>query len=382
MRIVVAPDKFKGSLGAREVAENIAAGLRDVIRDAQVTLLPVADGGEGTAEVIGHARGGEWLTCSAHDALGRSIETRYRWIAATATAIMEMSEAAGSWRLAPGELNPNRANTFGVGEMLLDAAKRGAQKIVVGLGGSATTDGGFGMARALGFRFLDRNGRALTGDVLDLFGLSDISAPEKLQLPHITAAADVGAPLLGPTGATHTFASQKGARSDQLAQFEAAVARLADVVAKDLGCDFRAERGAGAAGGLGFGLMSFCGAEMSSGFELVAEIIGLRGAIEAADVIVTGEGRLDAQTLEGKAPAGVARMSRSAGKRVFAIVGSTNDDARATALFDRVWVLARSPITSAEAIQRAGELLRIRARELALTLETESAAGSPAKKFS
>ena len=159
MRILIAPDKFKGSLSAREVADNIAAGLREVLPAAIIETIPVADGGEGTAEVICHASGGEWVTCEAHDALGRAITARYVWLRDRKLAVMEMSEAAGLWRIAPHERDPGRANSYGVGEMLLDATGRGATEIILGLGGSATNDGGFGMARALGFRFLNSGWR-------------------------------------------------------------------------------------------------------------------------------------------------------------------------------------------------------------------------------
>jgi glycerate kinase len=368
MRILVAPDKFKGSLRAREVAASIAAGLRDVLPDADITLLPVADGGEGTAVVIAHVRGGEWKTCAAHDAIGRRVEARYFRIAGGGPAVMEMSEAAGMSRLRADELDPGRASTFGVGEMLLHALRSGSEEIIIGLGGSATSDGGFGLARALGFRFLDAGAKELGGNVLDLLRLEHICPPAPLNLGRIITAADVRTPLLGPTGATFTFASQKGASAEQLPQLEAALARLTEVVAKDMSRDFASTPGAGAAGGLGYGLMSFAGAEMQSGFDVVADLIGLRDAVERADVVITGEGRLDAQTCEGKAPAGVAQMARSAGRRVFAIVGCSDEASPAPTLFDAVCVLARPPVTPAESVFRAAPLLRERARELALQL--------------
>ena len=322
MRILVAPDKFKGSLDAPVVAANIAAGLRDVLPEAQITLLPVADGGEGTANAICAAATGEWHTCEVRDANGAIVTARYCTIDRGARAVCEGSEAVGLWRTAGHARDIDVASSFGVGEMLADAAARGVRNIIVGLGGSATNDGGFGMARALGFRFFDSAGGELPNRVSALQRLSRIVAPHSLRLPHITVAADVRNPLLGARGATRVFAKQKGARDDRLDVFEQALARLAEVVANDLGVDVRDEIGAGAAGGLGFGLVSFCGAELQSGFEVVAEAIGLANAIAAADIVVTGEGCLDAQTLEGKAPAGVARLARAAGKRVFAIVGS------------------------------------------------------------
>lgn len=383
MRILVAPDKFKGSLGAREVADNIAAGLRDILPEATIEILPVADGGEGTAEVISQASVGEWVKCAAHDALGRTITARYFWLREKSIAVMEMSEAAGLWRLAPDERDPLSANTLGVGEMLKDAASRGAKEILIGLGGSATNDGGMGLARALGFRFLadDQRELATLGELIQLAQIiPSVSAPNSTGLtsqvreplnrafPRVMAAVDVRNPLLGARGATRTFGPQKGGTAEQLEVLERALARLAEVVAHDLGCDFREAPGAGAAGGLGFGLMSFCGAEVRPGFEIVAEFIDLESAIQRADVVITGEGKLDSQTLEGKAPAGVARLARRNGKRVYAIAGAATADPAVLEVFDGVFALVTPAITREEAISRAAELLRERARELAAIL--------------
>ena len=380
MRILVAPDKFKGSLNAREVAKNIAVGLRDILPDAAIVTMPLADGGEGTADVIREARGGEWVTCAAHDALGRAIEARYVWLRDPATAVMEMSEAAGGWRIAPEERDLLRATTYGVGEMMKDAASRGAQEILIGLGGSATNDGGFGMARALGLRFfgIDHEHERELENPSDLVRLTRIVPNEatgnltalsrqvgKAAFPKVVGAADVRNPLLGPRGATRTFGPQKGGTPAQLEVLERALEQLTEIVWRDLGCDFRETSGGGAAGGLGFGLMSFCGATVRPGFDVVAELVGLKPAIERTDIVITGEGRLDEQTLEGKAPAGVAQLARSSGKRVFAIVGSSSESPGVRNLFDGILVLARPPIAPEESIARAGELLQERGRELA-----------------
>jgi len=362
MRILIAPDKFKGSLSAREVAENIASGLRDVLPEAVLAIHPVADGGEGTASAIHRATGGEWVNCAAHDALGRPIEARYLWLPERATAVMEMSEAAGMGRIAPTERDLRKADTFGVGEMLHHASKHGASKIVIGLGGSATNDGGFGMARALGFQFLANDHELKKTD--DLLKLERIVRPQRT-FPEIIAAVDVQNPLLGTRGATRTFGPQKGGTQEQLEMLEQALFRLAEIVARDLGTDFKETPGAGGAGGLGFGLLSFCGATIRPGFDVVADLGGLNAEIEKADIVITGEGRLDEQTLEGKAPAGVARLARAAGKRVFAIVGSFGETPAVSALFDSVLVLARPPITPKASVARAATLLQERARELA-----------------
>jgi glycerate 2-kinase len=376
MRILIAPDKFKGSLSAQQVAENIALGIRDVIPDAQIEIAPVADGGEGTAEVICKARGGEWVTCHAHGPLGNPIEARYVWLSENASAVIEMSEAAGLRALKDGVRDVLRANTFGVGEMLLDGAKRGAREIIVGLGGSVTNDGGFGMARALGFRFFDQQDNEIEKTV-DLISVVRIEAPVAAGVSparqpasasggppqiRIAAACDVKNPLLGENGATRTFGPQKGATPDELEILERALMRLADTVTRELGCDFRNNPGAGAAGGLGFGLMSFCSGKLRAGFDIVADAVELEEKIRSADVVITGEGKLDRQTLEGKAPAGVALLARKFGKRVFAVVGRAAPDQQVRDTFDRVYELGGS-------IPQARELLRERARELGSTLK-------------
>ena len=265
---------------------------------------------------------------------------------------MEMSEAAGLGRIVPDERDPFRVNTYGVGEMLLDAAQRGAREIIVGLGGSATNDGGFGMARALGFRFL-ADQRELTNGPAELISLTRIvrDVEASLHLPRIIGAADVRNPLLGARGATRTFGPQKGATPDQLEVLEESLARLADVVARDLGCDFREADGAGAAGGLGFGLMSFCGATIRPGFDLVAEMVDLGAAIQ-------------------RAPAGVARLARVMGKRAYAIVGCATESPAVLQVFDGVYALVTPAITVEEAMSRTKELLRERARELVRALSS------------
>ena len=373
MHILIAPDKFKGSLSAREVAENIAKGLRDVLPEATINVVPVADGGEGTAEVICDALGGSWVNCAAHDPIGREIDARYGWIQKRKLAVMEMNEAARMRRLSESERDPLRANTFGVGEMLLDAARRRADQITIGLGGSATNDGGFGMARALGFRFFEHppspgSGAAGEQELSRIVKLEWIEKPKNLALPKMVAAVDVRNPLLGENGATRVFGPQKGVTSDEIDILERALTKFADVVSNDLKVDYRDEPGAGAAGGLGFGLMSFCGAVIRPGFDVVAESVGLESKMEDVDVVITGEGSLDRQTLEGKTPAGVARLARKLGKRVFAIVGRASEDRQVRELFDEVYVLAQPGMSEKENIARAAELLQKRARELAESL--------------
>jgi len=389
MKILIAPDKFKGALNARDVAENIAEGLHEVLPNAEIEIAPMADGGEGTAEAICEARSGSWLKCKAHDPIGREIEARYGWIEDGNLAVMEMSEAAGMRRLAENEQDPIRATTFGVGEMILDAKNRDAHEIIIGLGGSATNDGGWGLARALGYRFYS-DARELKKDVSELRNLTRITFPEKVvgalvpsaqpkdrrltqpplqrTLPTIIAAVDVRNPLLGDSGATQVFGPQKGASRDELKVLEQALTRLVNVVAEDFGFDYRDKPGAGAAGGLGFGLMSFCGATIRPGFDVVAEAVGLESKMKYADMVITGEGSLDRQTLEGKTPAGVARLARKLGKKVFAIVGRYDGNPQVRELFDGVYQLARPDMSEKEQMKHAGKLLREKARDLAKAL--------------
>jgi glycerate 2-kinase len=391
VKILIAPDKFKGALNAREVAENIEQGLHDVLPGASIEIVSMADGGEGTAEAICEARSGSWLKCKAHDPIGREIEARYGWIENGKLAVMEMSEASGMRRLTENERDPVRTTTFGVSEMILDAANRGANQIIVGLGGSATNDGGWGMARALGYRFFS-DARELKENVSELRNLTKIEVPTAANASpawtvspasskmrptsssggppqlKIIAAVDVRNPLLGDNGATQVFGPQKGASNDELKVLEQALTRLANVVAEDFGFDYRDKPGAGAAGGLGFGLVSFCGATIRPGFDVVAEAVELESKMKDADVVITGEGSLDRQTLEGKTPAGVARLARKLGKKVFAIVGRDKGDRQADELFDQVYELARPDMSEKEQMKHAGELLREKAQELAQEL--------------
>jgi len=389
VRFLIAPDKFKGVLNAREVAENIANGLRDAVSDAKIDIVPMADGGEGTAEAICDSLGCSWVTCQAHDPIGRQIDGHYGWLVPSKLAVMEMSEAAGMRRLSEERRDPVRASTFGVGEMILDAASRRANEIIIGLGGSATNDGGFGMARALGFKFFSDE-KELTDRVSELAKLTKITLPEKVvgalvpsarpkkkrltqpplrhALPKIIAAVDVQNPLLGENGATQVFGPQKGASEDELKILEEALTRLADVIAEDFGFDYRDKHGAGAAGGLGFGLLSFFGATIQPGFDVVAEAVRLELKMKGVDIVITGEGSLDRQTLEGKTPAGVARLACNLGKTVFAIAGRYDGNQQVRELFDEVYELASPEMTEKEQMKHAGELLREKARELAQSL--------------
>ena len=357
MRILIAPDKFKGSLSALEAARAIRRGIGQALSGAEIVETPVADGGEGTMEAIHAARGGEWIGLDARDPLGRLVSARYLWLADDSTAVIEMCEASGMRHLKAEERNPLAASTFGTGEIIRAAMDRGATRIVAGLGGSATNDGGFGMAAALGYRFLTSDGEPLNAIPSSLLALTAIRPDQVPPMPEIVAACDVRNPLLGPNGATRVYGPQKGADEKAIAFLERALENLADVAAQDLGCDFRNEQGAGAAGGTGFGLLTFCHAQIRSGFDLVAGYLKLEAAIAAADLVITAEGSLDAQTLEGKAAFGVAQLARKHGKRAVIFAGSVSPGVDWSGIFDAVHPLHDGSLTVEESMRDAANLL-------------------------
>lgn len=356
MRILIAPDKFKGSLSALEAADAIARGFRDCFADAEIRIAPIADGGEGTCAAIHAALGGSWRSVATRGPLGEPIDAQYLWLE-PATAVIEMSEASGMWRVPAGRRDPMRASTFGTGEMIRDAAGRGAREILVGLGGSATNDGGAGMAAALGWRFLTSDGDPLEPVPANLLALERIHPPEAPDLPPVIALCDVRNPLLGPRGASRTYGPQKGADKQMVETLEAGLENLADVAAAELGSDWRESPGAGAAGGLGFGLLTFCGAEIRSGFAEVARVSRLDEAVAEADIVITGEGCIDAQTCEGKGPAGIAQLARRHRKPVIAFAGTLSGASEAEALFDAICPIADRPMALDEAVRDAAALL-------------------------
>lgn len=368
MRILIAPDKFKGSLTAPDAARAIAKGVARAWPQAAIREIPVADGGEGTMEAIHSALGGEWVRAAARDPLGRRVDCRYLWLP-DRTAVIGMSEASGMWRLRAKERSPLFASTFGTGELMLDAIRRGASRILVGLGGSATNDGGIGMASALGWRFLTSDGEPLDAVPANLLALTSIRQGDLPEMREVIALSDVRNPLLGPTGATRVFGPQKGVDAESSGYLEQGLENLADVGAHDVGCDFRNEPGAGAAGGLGFGLLTFCGAKIRPGFETIAEFLGLESEIAAADIILTGEGSLDAQTLHGKGPLAIAQLARKHGKRVVAFAGVVSKEVDWNEYFDAAHAIGEG-LDPAESIRDAANLLEQCAHRTATLLQT------------
>jgi len=332
MRVVIAPDKFKGSLSAREVAEAVASGLSQF---HSADLCPVADGGEGFADALGsrHER-----VEAIRDPLGRPVSATYGWVDAT-TAVIGMSEASGIHRLAPHERNPWETSTFGTGQLILHAASHGASRILVGLGGSATNDAGAGLAAALGWQFLTSDGEPMDPGRPISSPSSASSRPKRSPFPASWPRADVRNPLLGPHGASRVYARQKGADDRMIEHLEMALDHLAGLVAEQIGIDYRLLPGAGAAGGLGYGLATFCSAELQPGFPLVASAMRLEERIAAADLVITGEGRLDSQTMYGKAPVEVARLAKKHGKHTALVCGQCEPGAEAAEWFDFVIAL-------------------------------------------
>ena len=349
MKILIAMDKFKGSLTATQAGEAVARGLHPLPCD----LCPIADGGEGTCEAIITATGGHWQAVNVFDAIGRPAIARYG-LCPNGDAVMEMSAASGLAQVSDQPLTPHLASTYGTGLMMLDAIQHGAKRIIIGIGGSATNDGGIGMAQALGHKFLDDEGNEVTNLPKDFERVARIERGS-LVVPEILVACDVDNPLLGERGATRVYGTQKGVKDH--AFFEARLQKLADLIQRDFGVDHRHEPGAGAAGGLGFGLMSFCNARLVSGFDLVAQVTGLESRMTDASLVVTGEGRVDGQTLFGKGPAGVAEMARRRGLPVIAVAGSVENSPAVRARFDEAYAVKPEAMPLAEAMTRGAELI-------------------------
>jgi glycerate kinase len=312
VRVLVAPDKFKGSLGAAAVGEAMARGVRRAAPAAAVTVAALADGGEGTTEALTQGLGGELHEVTVTGPLGDEVRACFARLSDGRVAL-EMSAASGLGLVAPERLDALSASSFGTGELLRAALGSAADaEVVVGIGGSASTDGGAGAAAAVGWRFLDRRGRPLPpggGALQRLARIDPGGVDPAISAATIVGASDVGNRLLGPDGAARVFGPQKGASAEDVARLEDGLARLAERTRADLGLDVATRWGSGASGGLGAGLMAFFGAALRPGFDVVAEAVGLPGRLEVADVVMTGEGRLDAGSLTGKAPVGVARLA-------------------------------------------------------------------------
>lgn len=322
-KILLVPDSFKGTLSSRQVCQVMAGQLRRFFPQAQVKSIPVADGGEGSVEAFLAAAGGERRTRTVTGPFGEPVEAFYGILGDGRTAVIEMAACAGLL-LAEGRLNPERATTYGVGELLLAAKEAGCTKAILGLGGSCTNDGGVGAAAALGAKFTRADGAAFvpSGGTLGEIAALDVSpVAQALQGMELTAMCDIDNPLYGDAGAAAVFAPQKGADAAMVARLDAGLRHLGQVSARCLGRDFSHLPGAGAAGGLGFGMAAFCGAQLRMGIDAVLDAVGFDSLLPGTDVVFTGEGKIDSQSARGKVVSGVAARCRKAGVPVVAVVG-------------------------------------------------------------
>ena len=363
MKIVVAPDSFKENLSAGEVAGAIARGIRDAVPDVEVVCVPMADGGEGTVEALVDATAGRFVEQTVTAPLGDSTLAHFGILGDGHTAVIEMASASGLPLVPPGKRNPLVTTTFGTGELILGALDLGVRKILIGIGGSATVDGGAGMANALGVKLLDADGHELPPggggfsklDRIDVSGLDGRVASVTVEV-----ACDVDNPLTGETGAAHVYGPQKGATPEQVRLLDEGLANFAEVIRRDLGVDVASVPGSGAAGGLGAGLVAFLGAVLRPGVDMVVDAVGLAVKMEGAALVITGEGRMDRQSAFGKTPVGVARAAKKLDLPVVAIVGAMGEGAEEvlTRGIDAVFSIHDGPMTMEEAFRESPELLR------------------------
>jgi glycerate 2-kinase len=329
MHIVIAPDSFKECLSATQVAFAISEGIKRIVPEAEITCIPLADGGEGTVEALVTATSGRIVPAPSVDALNRPIQSYYGILGDGKTAVIEMAAASGIELIAPAERNPLVASTFGTGLLLKAVIESGFTEIILGIGGSATNDGGAGMAQALGFKLLDKNDNPIDqggGSLGELHKIDSSNVHPMLRKVKITVACDVQNPLLGTSGATHFYGPQKGATPQMVETLEKNMAHFALILSQEFGIDYSFVPGAGAAGGLGAGLMAFCNAEILSGFTIIGKLTHLEEHIEKASLVFTAEGRIDKQTAFGKTISGVARLGKKHEVPVIALAGIVEGD--------------------------------------------------------
>jgi len=369
MKIVIAPDSFKGSLKSHQVARAMAAGVRAALPDAEIVELPVGDGGEGTLDALVAATGGTFETHTVRGPLGEPVEARLGLLGDGETVFVEMAEASGLSLITPGQRDPLRATTFGTGELIRIALRSGRRRLLIGIGGSATNDGGAGALQALGVRLLDANGNELAPGGAALAALAslnraDFQVPENVE---VIVACDVTNPLLGAEGASAIYAPQKGAGPTDISRLDQALAYFAAVVARNVGKDWKDTPGAGAAGGLGFALLAFLGARLERGVSLVLDAVKLDRALQGADLVLTGEGRIDRQTTEfGKTLTGIGERARKVGVPVLALAGSLGADLGdyRSAGLDGIGSVVPGPMALEEAMNRSAALVADASRRM------------------
>ena len=355
MKVVIAIDSLKGSLSSMEAGTAIKDGILAAKPDAEVIVKPLADGGEGTTDALIEGMNGERIDLTVTGPMHTPVDAYYGYLKDTNTAVMEMASAAGITLVPDSEKNPLLATSYGVGEMINDAIQRGCRNFIIGIGGSVTNDGGIGMLKALGVRFLDENGEDAGegGQALAKVARIDVSGMNPLLKEcHIQIACDVNNPLCGENGSTYVYGPQKGVTEDMKKTLDEAMAHFARVTSETLENDYMNTPGAGAAGGLGYAFLAYTGAALTPGIELILDAVGLEEELSGADVVVTGEGRLDFQTAMGKAPVGVARLAKKYNAKVIAFAGSATKEATACNKegIDAFFPILRSVCTLAEAM--------------------------------
>ncbi len=324
MKIIIAPQSFKGSMQAHEAAEAMEKGVKACDSSIETVLLPIADGGAGTVRALVKATGGKLVSTNAHGPLGDKITAFWGILGDKSSAVIEVAAASGLDLIPNDKLNPMQASTYGTGELILAALESGCNKIIIGLGDSATVDGGAGIAQALGIKLLDENLQPIPSGGAGLSRLKHIDIAGRHPLVskcQILCACDVTNPLYGPDGAAYVYGPQKGATPDMVKKLDAALRNFSDVITQDLGLNIANLPGAGAAGGLGAGLVAFLGAALQRGVDLICDSIGFDKYLEGSDLVITGEGQIDYQTAYGKTVVGIARRAKAAGKPVIAICG-------------------------------------------------------------
>lgn len=355
MKVVIAIDSLKGSLSSMEAGTAIKDGILAAKPDAEVIVKPLADGGEGTTDALIEGMNGERIDLTVTGPMHTPVDAYYGYLKDTNTAVMEMASAAGITLVPDSEKNPLLATSYGVGEMINDAIQRGCRNFIIGIGGSVTNDGGIGMLKALGVRFLDKNGEDAGegGQALAKVARIDVSGMNPLLKEcHIQVACDVNNPLCGENGSTYVYGPQKGVTEDMKKTLDEAMAHFARVTSETLENDYMNTPGAGAAGGLGYAFLAYTGAALTPGIELILDAVGLEEELSGADVVVTGEGRLDFQTAMGKAPVGVARLAKKYNAKVIAFAGSVTKEATACNKegIDAFFPILRGVCTLAEAM--------------------------------
>ncbi len=330
MKIVVAPDSFKGSLTAVEVSDAIEQGIREIFPEAEIVKNPLADGGDGTVQCLVNATGGEILREKVTDPLGDEVLASYGILGDKKTSVIEMAEASGLTLVPKNRRNPLITTTYGTGQVIKAALDQGCRKMIIGIGGSATNDGGAGMVQALGAKLLDKDGGEIGfggGELKKVFRIDTKYLDNRLSETEVLIASDVSNPLCGPKGATRVYGPQKGATPEMIKELNESLAYFAEIIKRDLNKDVKDIPGAGAAGGLGAGLIAFLDAELKPGIEIIIEIVKLEQAIKNADLVITGEGKIDSQTIYGKAPIGVAKIAKKYSIPVIAVAAIISDDA-------------------------------------------------------